>query len=820
MTDKITLDGRELSELNKSIDDELKSGYIGKYLGKNVRSNINGEVYHISEKGAMKYFTSPSILTDTMGNNGCPAEYINIDEDLKSETFRKENPYVFTGTNMISFGQGQSCGAGKNVFVDDLPPLETSEVGCYTSSANELIGENVNFEQCKNLAAKKDYPLFSLNTPVIESGQLYGGNDGTVTGDTYCQGDWGGNGEDKNMDCLYGIDSNGKRIPCSSGGVLKENNLFFCLNKIQENKPSDVGNCYGFKNLENTTSYNKKQVQVKQLPISLKSCTYVDETKPTVNGYILSVSGKFGAITGQSTYAYYWSSSDSECIFGGGVNVSTLKATYGGNCGTQCTIEEGNYTNNLQNSITNLSSFPAKENYPEVTWDLQFDLLYPKTNFYVGTKSSVNPITGATSLTPLYGSADDPCYGCAKDFSVSYQCGNKEMNTINISSPADGVAVNLDCNENIKYCTFGIGISDDGDVKILKDIYGDIKELFTLIGPSPNKLIPVFTEFTESAWLKMKDRLAMNIEYGGKKYNLFKSMGILDLNEYIISPSGTCAIFFSAIPYVIYYEEGLACNNLTGNYLGTQENGYGIFYAINQFLKPLFVNNYGKRGYVDDNMVLHEYSNELNPTFTEYPNMTITSGTVIGSTDYYSDEQCKVECIKNECKYISIDDKCTYYKDMAGNTTSNGRIYEKIDPTSTVSETCPFQDYQSITTTTWENYAKSETPMTSATSCYMKKDDYLTRQINRSNELKTEIANELNTQAKEMNDSIETREKINTNFLSNVNKIKNIKEGFIHSDKSIDKIYEDSLSLKTYNTTQFIVWTIVAIILIIMIIYR
>ena len=832
--DKIYNDGKELGELNKNIASELNNESTGKYLGKNVRSNITGAIYHISDKGAMKYFPSPAIVNSTIGNNGCPSDFLNIDADLNSEEFRKENPYVFTGTNMISTGegenqQGQSCGAGINVFADHLPPLDTSIVGCYTGNSSNLIGENMNYEQCKNLAAKENYPMFSLNTTILDNGVLYAGNNGTVSGNTYCQGGWGsGNGQDKNMDCVYGIDSNGEKIPCSSGGVMMENNSFYCVPKINDNRPSDIGNCYGFKNLENITSYNDKPMQVKTIPISLNSCTYVNEDRSVqILEYILTASGKFAALSGSYVYLYYWDSPKAECVFGGGVNLSTLKATYGGNCATQCSIEEGNYTSTLLQTITNYSfdTFPKKEDTLELYWDVLYDMPFSKTNFYVGTKvSSHNNDTGADTLVPLYGTDNDPCYGCSKDFVVSYQCGNNTASTINIPPSADGAAVNLNCGENIMYCTYGIGISDDGDVKILRNIYGNVEEVFTISGPCPNKLVPVFSELNDPTWLKIKDKLALNIEYNGKKYNLLKSPGYMLVNEYIISPSGSCAIVFGAsLPYLIYYEEGVTCNTMTGNYLGTQQTtSTPPLYAINQFISQLFTDNYGKRGYVDDDMVLHEYSSDLNPTFTETPNNTISSGTFIGTTDYFSDEQCKVECMKNNCKFISIDNNtCAYYKDQSGLQPSDGKIFEKIDPINTLSDTCPFQDkYHSISTSTWENYVKG-TQMTSETSCFIEKNDYLATQINRSNELATDIAKELDLQTEETNKSIQSREKINTSFVSNVSKIKNMKEGFsLFSNTNIDRLYEESIMLKTYNLNRIMLWTVVAIILIIMIVYR
>jgi len=44
------------------------------------------------------------------------------------------------------------------------------------------------------------------NTPIKEV-KLYGGNNGTVSGDTFCAGDWGNNGTNKNMTCVKQTDA-------------------------------------------------------------------------------------------------------------------------------------------------------------------------------------------------------------------------------------------------------------------------------------------------------------------------------------------------------------------------------------------------------------------------------------------------------------------------------------------------------------------------------------------------------------------------------------------------------------------------------------
>uniref|UniRef100_A0A6C0HRH1 Uncharacterized protein n=1 Tax=viral metagenome TaxID=1070528 RepID=A0A6C0HRH1_9ZZZZ len=73
-------------------------------------------------------------------------------------------------------------------------------------------------------------------------GKLYGGDNGTVNGHTFCSGGWGNYdyNVNKNMSCLYGIDNlnNGARISCDATGTLDssgnikadKNYSFFCTN--------------------------------------------------------------------------------------------------------------------------------------------------------------------------------------------------------------------------------------------------------------------------------------------------------------------------------------------------------------------------------------------------------------------------------------------------------------------------------------------------------------------------------------------------------------------------------------------------------------
>ena len=860
----------ELNEINKILNERINN----KYLGKNVRSSVTGEVYHISDKGAIKYFENPYILSSTMGKNGCPANYITVNEDLTSETFLEENPTFFISSPMVITGenQGQSCNAGKNVFVDQLPSLETSSVGCFTSNSGILLGSEKTFEQCKKLAANEGYSMFSLNT-TENNGTLYYGNNGTVTGDVYCKGGWGNTDYniDKNMDCLYGINSLGDKISCSTGGVSMENNGFYCIPKNSQIKSTLVGNCYGFTGTENSTAYTETPYTELLLQLPLDSCTYVDtqwqNNMSGIASLTISPDGVYQLINQEGDTLISWTSpySATQCSYGGGVNLSTLSATYGGSCTSQCSITPGNYTSNVVSLINNnsTSTTGTTANYPNLD----------NPSFNIGSAWEEYYGTGNASNT--MGAGVDPCPGCSKDFTITYQCGSTATPvTTNVVASAEGTLISLPCETNYTACITAIGISDEGDIKILKDIYGTPEELFSICDTYKGNLVSLPSLLSMQQWVSMKNKIT--VTFNNKQYNMIYGPGQIVAGEFILSPTATCFLIITeSIPIIGYFTEKLGCNSINTNFTGidtmnsspttesintkwcvdTRVNNGVVSYrtwgtltdessrnkwnsincntlskeslpaptssvfAINQFTNPIFIGNYGKQGYVDDDMVLHEYSQDLMPTFTETPNSTISSGTVLKTVDYTSDEQCKVDCLKNNCSWISSNGTtCTLYSDSNGITSStDGTVFEKISPTDSPSSTCPFQDMQSISTSTWEHYVKNETPMTSQTSCYMKHDNFLNQEIDRKNGLLVNVNNELMAQSESTNNYLK---KHNENVGTITTDIRNLQmtnsslEGF--AIQTTDNLYNQTLEMETNSTNEVILWIFITIIVITM----
>lgn len=120
--------------------------------------------------------------------------------------------------------------------------------------------------------------------------------------------------------------------------------------------------------------------------------------------------------------------------YGGGINLTKTVATWGANCtGSKYNLKIGNWTD----YVTSL--------------DMQ-------------GKPTGDFIVGGNAPSPFN---VDPAYGCKKNFSTNYQCGNGIAKNIFIGGEAGGKAAIFDCRKEYDNCrTFKIVMQDDGNLVI------------------------------------------------------------------------------------------------------------------------------------------------------------------------------------------------------------------------------------------------------------------------------------------------------------------------------------------------------------------
>lgn len=858
---------KDIDNIVPDINNALKTGYTGPFLGKMIETP-SGKVYYVTDRGVAKYYPTTASLAASSGNNGCPVDgtYTSVGGELNDKSIRSSYPYLSVGDDMTytttesGMNVGQSCGnAGYNVYVNEKSPIVTEYKGCV--SGNEDYGatfENIGngdelytFDQCKDMAGSSGYAAFSLNLSSEYAMLTQGTNNASV------------------MD-LYS-----KTYGTTNEEIVKQ--MF--------SSPTTQGQCFASKQSPGSYSASSPYYYDTQ-NVSLSSCTstnstYSNNSTQGIFGLITSLfytgkqynfnsengakvaltsttSGIWSLTDGGNVYAE-WKSSDADnsCSYGGAINIDTLVATQGPNCTqgsySNCNTDTGNNTEEVLNYLTK----GDRSNYSNM------DMITP-----------TYPVWSNYENGKIVASADT-CSPCgAKAFEISYQCGANTTTTSTGTPVADnGGMISFNCAENFWNCFGGLGINDDGEVKILKGIWGSngVSQLFSLANTPSNLGTMVSSPLIQSY---MKDV----VKYGwgtqnyinsvdGKKYNILYNgigMGPGQAVGILPSPSGKCFLEMAltgylTINYVIASPScdattntGVSNENMQDLFPGTLlSNGVDAasqYHGVNEIMSKAYLDNLGKKGFVDDNLVLHPYPDRMMPSYNSL-NASITSGSSLGSTTNAPLSECRVECIGNSgCNFFNYtsgtnnyNGTCNYYSSIGdtgvGSDTNMG--YYKTPPQETnTTGTCPFEStYNSIDTSEWNFYAKGEI-MNPSTSCYTKNDNYLNSQIDLLDKENNNVKDELSRQTDFTTNYMNEWKNSSTEFFNKVPK--NIKlydeikrmngksttsytneyslnnaEGF-NTLLTINEMNNDSQELQKRNRYRNIFWTLLAITLVIM----
>lgn len=824
---EITSNTNYLNYSTNKTENILNTGRESEYLGKNIKYEEN--VYYLTNKGALKLYPS-GVLPLTQGRNNCPVDVTTISDDPMGETFRENNPYVFTGTNMAQYGSGitasgQSCGnGGSNVFVGKKTPIITEYRGCVSSDYNTMtnIGEaneTYTFDQCKELANKGQYTSFSVTPSEIwdTASSLLNENKSTIVDD---------------LNYFYPSES-------------ESNEIFGEFQTVLDSYKS-IGQCYATKTAitsDEKIAYTPPGLYTsKTVNLPLDQCTTIDASfvyeltygsAGGTTGYVMV--DQAGVISVSWNYTLYaeWVISRPNCLYGGGVNV--INATYGANCSStpNCEVESGNFTTSAIDNVNAANSEYTL--YPSGT------MFYPpNVQMSVGQLTTNNGTTVTYSPAPSPVSADCDCTIFSLD--INYQCGNISKN---INVPTNGLygaviqtagdIITLDCTDNYNNCEFGIGISDLGDVKILQGINGTPSEV-------PDSLsVPPYSGTLTPTSIPTTGVLTTNrVTYNNITYNVFMA-GInttFGVGDMIFSPSGTCYITLaeSGLLTITYYVKANSCSNKSGNWVGlipssgtyvegsTAESP--IIYAVNEILNKTFIENLGKKGYVDDDLMLHEYPSSMRPTYTVSSGVDILSGTSIQPTSTFtpnSAEQCEIICNgMSNCNYFGITGtQCTYYSTIGSTGESSASLYTKVQPSET-NEMCPFSD-TIISTSEWEYYAKGGI-MNSNTPCFEQHNNFLNNQLKDANSINEQTKTKLNNQTSRTNRYLKSWKDSSNRFEKRISQIKKLNdninnmngvEGF-NDIATINTMFQESQDLQKRNKYRNIFWSFLAITLLIM----
>ena len=187
--------------------------------------------------------------------------------------------------------------------------------------------------------------------------------------------------------------------------------------------------------------------------------------------------------------------------------------TYGGKINLTDSVSSWGYNCNAQNADA---------------WGKSASYSVPLGNMNDEVMNNVNNKVYGTVI--VGNGMNDVAYGCAKNFSSTYRCGNGQIKNKYMKNEASGRNANYNCNKENALCTFKLVVQDDGNLVI----YGNDYNLST--GKYSQK--PVWDSKTYNKTDKVDEgKNAEKSKYG--RHYLLSGETLKD-GEFIGSPSGKC----------------------------------------------------------------------------------------------------------------------------------------------------------------------------------------------------------------------------------------------------------------------------------------
>ena len=248
----------------------------------------------------------------------------------------------------------------------------------------------------------------------------------------------------------------------------------------------------------------------------------------------------------------------------------------------------------------------------------------------------------------------DPAYGCYKNFTSTYQCGNGPTKTVSILGDkieAGGQSVSFDCSEENKECKdIKLTLNDDGNL-VLTD------HLNTILWQS----------YTKSTGLALDKYKAVNGKYGR---NYLLAGETIKSGEFIGSPSGNCYLMMventkdcTQNGLQLLYQKTNCSTDDFKNQIGSNPEANGLYTIKNNNIK-----NVGRVGYIDEKQKIREYPPEMvmhGSTYTFLGNYDSTGKNIL-QIDNIDLDKCKTNCNSNaECSGFVLDDNICFLKDSS-----------------------------------------------------------------------------------------------------------------------------------------------------------
>jgi len=399
----------------------------------------------------------------------------------------------------------------------------------------------------------------------------------------------------------------------------------------------------------------------------------------------------------------------------------------------------------------------------------------------------------------------DPAYGCYKNFTSSYQCGNGPTKNVDISGyqvEAGGRSVKFDCSAENKICGgFRLTLGDDGNL-VLTDSNSAI----------------VWQSNTKGTGLALDEFKASNGKYGR---NYLLAGETLNTGEFVGSPSGNCYLMMVGNQadctqnglQLLYTKLNCSMNSPSDGY-GSDDTANGLY-----SMKKTDISTLGKVGYIDEQNNIHEYPDDMTNLAQTYTLIGSydSAGYDISQISSTSAETCKTSCNGNaDCAgFVYYADTC-YLKNSGmfpkgiRKPLANAELYVR-DKTVKNDISCA-KDVDTGLSSQWELYPTTS-KMSMETLCELgaitqnEQYDVKTKfiELNKATDVMSKKLNSIANEKNALDESFTTAKK---GLSKNINDYGSMRRKIIKNDKAITNIIgmsdDSELNMTSQNIKYFL----------------
>jgi hypothetical protein len=483
-------------------------------------------------------------------------------------------------------------------------------------------------------------------------------------------------------------------------------------------------------------------------------------------------------------------------IYGGLINSSDTVATWGYNCNSK----------NFKGSPYNV----------------------PIGNVTDGVKSVIEKKSSASYL--VGGSGNDPAYGCRKNFSANYTCGNGVTKSINISGEAGGRSAVFNCKAETGKCRHFLRLQNDGNLVIYK--LNDRSVLWN-------------SNTSGKTGVKNKDKIASNGKYG--RHYLVEGDTLRD-GEFIASTNGNCYLqMVKGVGLQLIYNKP-NCTSIEGKMYGNNTSTIAAYSLMNKDNSNLF-----KTGYITNDSIYKPYNQSQLSQTNNYIEIGLGNKNMLTNIDNRIKEikvndisECKTSCNKDKnCdgfNYLNYTDKnnanikscglkdksqinpqdkySAIYPNNNNFSIIENKLYKRIN--NVKNNTSCSKEVSNISNDLYSNYVKGGSFTEKDTCGLGKYNDVLKKKLNRSlsrlqltvRQMNQKLSNLSVTDKKILTERGYNEKKINDNIMSiglTHQKYLGSKPQFETIKGMVNDTDTDMLS-KSYNS---LLWSILAIMIVI-----